>query len=143
LIKVSIAVLLLFTGCKTAEQRGMNQAVNTAISLPSGSYRLFSLNGINLEQAEISNEITLNINLTDSTLSGFAGCNRFFASFSMKNDTMQIGLTVSTKMACSALITEEAYLGSLSGQHYFWKQSDDTLWFINRKHKLLYGKITP
>jgi heat shock protein HslJ len=141
LLSVSIAVLLLFTGCKNAERWGLKPAgTETGIALPAGAFRLISLNGIKPEQAEISSQITLNINPSDSILSGFAGCNRFFGSFSRINDTIQIGWISSTKMACAMLNSEEIYLNSLSGQHYSWRQSGDTLRLINRKHTLLFGK---
>lgn len=58
-------------------------------------------------------EVSLIINETNSTVSGFSGCNNFNATLSKSNGTISFGNISETKMACPNLKEEQAFLSML------------------------------
>ncbi|WP_313385277.1 META domain-containing protein [Chishuiella sp.] len=58
-------------------------------------------------------EVSLIINETNSTVSGFSGCNNFNANLSKSNGTISFGNISETKMACPNLKEEQAFLSML------------------------------
>jgi heat shock protein HslJ len=74
-------------------------------SLESNAGNEMQLNGTyhinNLNSTDISS-FKLNISFNDSTkqVSGFSGCNRFFGSYSLENNSLKFGNLGSTRMLC-------------------------------------------
>ena len=63
---------------------------------------------------------TLSFDLTDGRAGGFAGCNRYSASYSLRTDSLSFGPAVSTRMACDAgMDLEQSYLSTLPSVRRF------------------------
>ena len=60
---------------------------------------------------------TYRVEFTADRISGMAGCNRFSARYTLADDTLALGATVTTRMACSpgAMANEGCALSILSG----------------------------
>lgn len=142
LLKTCIILLLITTGCRTAQTTRSASREQAYGDLNSGEFRLVSVNNGQTCYTPDRREITLHLNLQEKTAAGFAGCNRFSGSFVLQRDTIIIGLLVSTKMACPDLQTEGIYLGSLSGQSHRLAVTGDTLRFSNKTSTLLFTKIS-
>lgn len=73
----------------------------------------------------------------EGTAEGNAGCNRFRGEATMEGgDGLRFGALMSTKMACPALATENAFSGALAKtQHY--RISGDTLRLYDAGKELL------
>lgn len=78
----------------------------TLQSHENNSETLTQLNGLyhinNLNDKDVSS-FKLNITFNDSTkqIAGFSGCNRFFGSYTLENNTLKIGSLASTRMLCN------------------------------------------
>jgi len=63
---------------------------------------------------------TMGFDLADGRAGGFAGCNRYSASYSLNGDTLTFGPAVSTKMACDAgMELETSFLSTLGSVRRF------------------------
>lgn len=83
---------------------------------------------------------TLEFNLTESRISGNAGCNRYNAGYKLEGSALTIGPAMLTKMACPNLSGESAYTKALSGVSNL-KITDSSILFIrDGKEVLKFGK---
>ncbi|WP_162303539.1 META domain-containing protein [Hymenobacter sediminis] len=73
-------------------------------------------------------QIYLQLNPTEDSAEGQAGCNRFRGSFTLSGaDQLQFGALLSTRMACPDLTTETAFLSALRNSRRY-RISADTLY---------------
>jgi heat shock protein HslJ len=67
--------------------------------------------------SDLTSELITAVFSADGTVSGFAGCNSYSASYSVDGDSIEIGPAISTQKACSepegVMETEFAYLTAL------------------------------
>lgn len=73
---------------------------------------------------------------SDGMVTGFAGCNKFSAPFTVGDGDMSLGSLVTTKMACEppASAVEAAYLEALAGA---------TTWSVSEVGQLTLGGVLP
>lgn len=58
--------------------------------------------------------LTMRFDPATSRLSGFAGCNQYNASYTLRGDSLSIGPAISTQMACTTgMDAEQALFGAL------------------------------
>ena len=76
-------------------------------------------------QIDASNP-TLVFNKETKQVSGFAGCNRFFSSFSLEKDNLNLGVTGLTRMMCQDMAVEDAFVKALEQVRSF-EFSDEEL----------------
>lgn len=72
------------------------------------------------------------------TVSGFSGCNRYSASYTMADDKLALGEAVGTKMACEPPVTavEEAF-GAALQRVSRWRVDDEELVLLDGEDELL------
>lgn len=79
---------------------------------------------------------TLKLSQADSRATGFAGCNRYFATYSLSGDSLKFQSPGATKMFCAAADTlERAFLGMLPEVTTY--QVSDTVLTLTTKSGLL------
>lgn len=83
--------------------------------------------------------IWLRFNEEESFIYGFSGCNRFQASYSLQADSLlNIGQIISTKMMCSDMEIEDAFLNALGKTSSCQIIDSKLLHFLDDKgHKLM------
>ncbi|MFD1616135.1 META domain-containing protein [Gelatiniphilus marinus] len=91
--------LILLRGCwASADHKIIEVQKNddTIFKTLNGTYKINTLNNKDVSA------YNLNIVFNDSTkqVAGFAGCNRFFGSYSLENNTLKFGALGATKMLC-------------------------------------------
>lgn len=64
------------------------------------------------------NHVFLKLN-EDGKLTGFAGCNRFFANYILDQDKLKFGLVGSTKMMCPDMATETQLFKAVDQTEYY------------------------
>lgn len=94
---------------------------------------------LNVEKIIVSNETftpsplqdgNASINFSQKDYNGFAGCNRFFGSFSVKDDKIVFADNGgATRMLCPPEVMhfEDALLGNLNGEFTLAKENDSIL----------------
>lgn len=83
---------------------------------------------------------TIDFDETTNTISGNAGCNNYNTSYTKKDDILSFGLVASTKMMCSNMSVEKAFIECLKDSHHF-KTENDTLLFYSANDSLLMSCI--
>lgn len=96
-----LVVAVFATGCGSDD--------GTA-SIEGVEWQLRSIDG-----EEISGPVVPTLLLADGAASGLAGCNRFTGSYTLENDSLEVGPLATTRMACEPEIDdiERAYLVAL------------------------------
>lgn len=112
----TLAMLLLFSWTCESDEKNFSLAGRTyqLISLPwdTAGLRSFPAGPPSLE-------------FSDSVLSGFTGCNRFFGTFSQEGNTIRLNLKGMTKMYCEG-VNESGFIGA-SGAVNTLSVNGDTL----------------
>ncbi len=82
--------------------------------LVNNNWTLESINGKNITNLPIEKAPTLNINLLQKKVNGFAGCNTFFGAVEMEKGRLKFGDIGLTKKACKDNTTEAAIVSLLN-----------------------------
>jgi heat shock protein HslJ len=90
--------LLLLAAC-TSPQKQPIQAQSTT-TITDRDWVLVALGEQSLPAGRGSQPATLRLEPSTSRAVGFAGCNRFSASYTLAGDSLRFGPAVATKMAC-------------------------------------------
>ncbi|MFY0713413.1 META domain-containing protein [Seonamhaeicola sp. NFXS20] len=125
-------ILILFSiiTLKTCNNTSLEQ--NT--TMLNNNFSITTLNGTNVSA------FNLTISFNDSTkqVSGFSGCNRFFGSYTIKNNTIKLGPLASTRKMCMPKLNsvESKLLDALTKANHFTIKND-TLILLEEENKLL------
>lgn len=71
-----------------------------------------------------------------NTISGNAGCNKYGTSFIKKDDLLSFGLVISTKMMCTNMNIEKAFMKCLQNTHHY-KIENNVLILYSEKNEIL------
>lgn len=71
-----------------------------------------------------------------NTISGNAGCNNYGTTYIKKDDLLSFGLVISTKMMCSNMNIEKAFMNCLQNTHHY-KIENDVLTLYSEKEEIL------
>ena len=123
-------VALLFTGCnssKKAVQRELKNLDTTSLSLSDANWKVIEINGAPITST-MKRKPFLKFS-EDNKVSGFAGCNGFGGTYTLKNtSTISIDNVISTKMACPDLAIENNLFRVFENTNNFIVKGD-TLFF--------------
>jgi heat shock protein HslJ len=101
-----IIVLLAFIGCK-----GTQNNSNDERTLESEEYAVLKLKEDSVQEFNL----TLNFNLKENRISGFAGCNNYSGNIKVETNKLTVNSVVSTKKFCQeASERESKFLKSLN-----------------------------
>ena len=79
---------------------------------------------------------TIIFNEETNTISGNAGCNNYGSSFTKKDDLLSFGLVNATKMMCTNMNIEKAFMQCLQNTHHY-KIENDILILYSEKNEIL------
>ncbi|APY10717.1 hypothetical protein BWZ22_05440 [Seonamhaeicola sp. S2-3] len=125
-------ILILFSiiTLKTCNNTSLEQ--NT--TMLQDNFNITTLNGTNVSA------FNLTIAFADSTkqVSGFSGCNRFFGSYTIENNTIKLGPLATTRKMCTPKLNsvESELLDALTKTNHF-SIKNDTLILLENENKLL------
>ncbi len=103
-ILYSVAIVMLVS-CTAATQFNATaiSAEVTAAELAGSSWKVLGFNPGARDRVNIINGSTVTVNFdVDGKLTGKAGCNSYFTSYTIDGETISIGLVGATRMACGA-----------------------------------------
>ncbi len=105
--------------------------------LTNTDWVLISLSGRTSPTGSGGRPVTLRIETgAEAVAAGFAGCNRYSGSYSIRGDSITFGPPVSTKMACAeGMDVEQSYLTTLP-QIVTYSVADSTLTMFGRSGPL-------
>jgi len=133
---------------KIQDMDGKNQLVFAKYNpvILTGSWKLDSMNENNIVNETIKGTNITAIFESDGKVTGSSGCNRYFASFQVEGDKLEISQPGSTRMFCpepdGVMAQESTYLGNLqNATKYSVKNTELTLLYPNGKATLFYTKI--
>lgn len=107
---------LLLAAC-TSPQRQPSQEQSTIAArtpITDREWVLVALGDQSLPAGASSKPATLRLEASSFRAVGFAGCNRFSASYTLTGDSLRFGPAIATKMACAdGDVLERRFLGTL------------------------------
>lgn len=107
---LGLGLLFAILSCSTTKQGTGKTALN-------GNWELIRMGDQTIDTAFNKRGVpTLEFNIKENRVSGFAGCNRYFGSVAIDRSTLQFGALASTKMACAEPNMEDQYLKALSSE---------------------------
>lgn len=80
------------------------------------------------------------LSFENGQVSGNAGCNNYGAKFTIKENSISIGLAMSTKMYCTNMHIEKAFFDCLQSATYY-KIKDDRLYIYSEKNEELISSL--
>lgn len=126
MIKNIFVLTLLMSGCSL----GRTTSAQDTIPLIGTTWIVNSING-----QPLNAQVFLKLDDEDR-LTGFAGCNRFFANYILAEDRLEFGLVGSTKMMCPDMETENLMFATFDQTRYYLIE-DDMLILLNEEHQPL------
>lgn len=105
-------LLLACTGPK--DQPGQTRSTSSQPPITDRDWVLVSLGEQSSPVGRDKQPATLRLDASANRAAGFAGCNRYSASFTLTGDSLRFGPAIATKMACvDGDELERNYLGAL------------------------------
>lgn len=118
---LALAIMAIVLACSTATKAQDRSCL-------IGKWELQKIGNAAITENNTGREVpTLGLNLTESRVSGFAGCNRYFGNISIDEKTIAFSALGSTKMACLGPNVENQYLHALSKEKLAYRISNGQL----------------
>src|SRR5690606_41789236 len=76
------------------------------------------------------------VTTSDNSIKGSTGCNRFFGTIKMEDETIQITNVGSTKMMCAKMDAENAFIDAINSTTSY-KIENDVMKFLMAKYQLV------
>lgn len=141
LVTVCLLALAMLTGCHAKRTSAGASLSSDKLDAPAGNYQPQTINSRPLSQYQFPyGKPNLHFNPEEKQISGFAGCNRYFGSYTITGDTLVFDHIASTKKACMEITFEQVYLEILSAKSYSWKTDDSILILTNSKNTIVFRK---
>jgi putative lipoprotein len=110
-------------------------ACNNSSSLPENN-SVWELVSIKNNQIDIKKKPSFVIDTVNNKIRGFAGCNRFTASYVVKNSEIEIKNIISTRMTCENYKIENQFLKLFNSVNRFKLDDGILRAFIDNKEVL-------
>lgn len=107
---LSLLLVVFAFSCKSVKTSTKN-----AEMLESGNYQVTSLNGKDIS----SNEVRMNINMEEKSISGYSGCNSFSGNLKADKSTFEAGQVVATLRHCEDNQVEDEFLKGISSTNQY------------------------
>ncbi len=119
-----MTLLFVAVGCGVLKKEQNLSAQET--SAFNTEWKLLQIGSKKMKYAEGEDPITLLMTCEPENLSGFAGCNRYFGKFSVKNNKLSFKQMGVTQIACPEQDTdfENRYLNSLNKVNNYSVEND-------------------
>lgn len=141
LAAIIIISSFVLTGCRLFQKAGSDSPKFDETILNSAAFFLASINGDQLDIESFSGNLpSISFHPEENKITGFAGCNRYFGSYEISDDSLSIGIIGATKMACNHLDVEQRFLSAIGDQKFRWLIEGEKLVFRNEKIVLIFRK---
>jgi len=127
--KTVLVVFLLIMGC-SSDRPASSQNITPLVGTT------WIINTITGQQLGVQVFLKLD---EEERLTGFAGCNRFFANYILDEDHLEFGLVGSTKMMCSEMETETLMFTAIDQTRYYIIENDELILLNEKKESLATG----
>lgn len=139
LAAIALFASLILMGCRVFQKAGSDSPNFDEIILNSAAFFLESINGDQLDTESLSGNLpSISFHPEENKITGFAGCNRYFGSYEISNDSLSIGIIEATKMACNHLDIEQRFLSAIGDQKFRWLIEDKKLVLRNDKNVVIF-----
>jgi heat shock protein HslJ len=134
-LSIFIAFLFFLSGCKSA-----GYITETIVKqLPENErFELVLFNSRQIVTPAGHEPVSVRFNNEERQLSGYSGCNRFFGSCTINNDSLSIGVIASTRMACTDMQLENKLLESLNNGIFKFQIDSANLILTSHKDTLIF-----
>ncbi len=122
---VSAFALAFISGCSTQSAPAETPVNETASNLYIHEWRLITLRGKKAAKGESGHQLSLMFDNEFNKVSGYAGCNRFFGTFTLEQNAIQVSSLGMTRKFCAKKSELEAsYTGALQqASHYMIEEN--------------------
>jgi heat shock protein HslJ len=135
-LKVFIMMIFVYSmfGCKV--QKNITVNVEVPLSVLEKEWIAVKIENEEIEQ-QLKKEQRPTIKLSEGKISGYASCNRFHGTYTVKENTIAFEQIAMTKMFCQETNKiENAYLKALS-QVQSWEYREEKLYFFNQEKQII------
>lgn len=132
-IFISVFSLIALKTCKTITTN-LNDSQIKAVQVElKGTWKVIHIQGID----SLSKKPTLTFDTENKRVNGNAGCNRYNATYTIKDSLITFGPALSTKMYCNNMNIEKQFLGLLKKVSYFKFENFNLVFLSTTSEKLL------
>lgn len=126
-------ILVAFFGLASCKSGKTELPKSYATSLENQAYQLLSI-----EKKDVTEmDLDLRIDAEKNFISGESGCNNYQFNYTLKEDVLDLGYGVATKMYCEETMPiENAFFGAASKVKHF-SMSNDMLYFLDENGEAL------
>lgn len=125
-----IILIFTFSACKSIKKEDTKRF---STEFENKEYQLLTIEDKDVKEMDLD----LRINPDKKSISGESGCNNYRFDYSLKNDTLDLGYGVATKMYCEdTMHIENAFFGAASKVKHF-SLTDKMLHFLDEEGKVL------
>lgn len=132
-IFISVLSLVTLKTCKIIPANLDNSQVKVAQAEVKGTWKVIHIQGID----SLSKNPTLTFDTENKRVNGNAGCNRYNATYTIKDSLITFGPALSTKMYCNNMNIEKQFLGLLKKVSYFKFENFNLVFLSTTSEKLL------
>ncbi len=118
-------LIMFITSCKTTKNTKKEMSINN-------KYQVIKISGLD----SLTTKPTLNFDFKKNKANGFAGCNRFTANFTKEKNQIKFGMLIATKMYCTNMEVEKAYLSNLN-KIIAYKTTNNQLFLMDDSDRVL------
>lgn len=138
--------LLILTGCNITDSASQTEQQQTAQvgknhsnieRLTMHKWRLISMQKYVIAKGEISKPITVTFDKTTQRVSGFAGCNNYFGTYTASEDKLGFSYLGMTRKMCRAGMKLEGLFSKTISLVASYKITDDKLMLFDKDENLI------
>lgn len=123
-------LILAISACKSGKTEDQKKYSST---FEDKEYQLLAIEDRNVEEMDLD----MRINSEKKSISGESGCNNYQFNYSLKEENLDLGYGVATKMYCEEVMDiENAFFGAASKVKHF-SQTDNMLYFLDENGTVL------
>ncbi len=125
-----VAIVMLMIGCKGSTPIHKRQSENII-----GSYNVISMTEVDAKDI-LNKKLTINFN-TNGKVSGYNGCNNYSASYSISDNSLEIGMMMTTERYCEDELQVDGKLMKKLKEAERFELIDNKLVFLKGSEKII------
>lgn len=134
---LSIVTLVFVSGCSTQSATTEISPNETISNLYIHEWRLVSLSGKKAAKGESGHQLSLMFDNEFNKVSGYAGCNRFFGTFTIEQNNIQVSSLGMTRKFCAKKSELEASYTRALQQATQYVIEDNNLVLSDKQNKVI------
>lgn len=93
-------IIIQFVGCSAKDEKiQVTDQKAPEMEIEDATWTLVKLTGLDLETANLEKSVSLHLDSTNKSISGFSGVNRYNGSYELNEGSFKTGPLISTRMA--------------------------------------------